>query len=210
MIELQDRTLVEARIAELDGMLGRLAEGREILEQLRAGYHRQLTFIDAGAPNGVGNGGASVAGEGGASRPNLERQGEGRAAGGPRLGSTTRSQRRGHGSSDRESAPTAEGSTRIACPDCGEEVTPRGIGVHRAKSKRHAAAIAGQAAPRSQPLGADLDRRNIDEECPRGCGRRFRWEPTLLSHIPVCQGRGEADRGGGFSMITPAAAGGGA
>lgn len=78
----------------------------------------------------------------------------------------------------------------VKCPECGEEVRSRGLGVHRAKSKRHAEAIAGKATGKPQPLGADVvrDRREIDEVCPRGCGRRFRWEPSLLSHARSCDG----------------------
>lgn len=64
------------------------------------------------------------------------------------------------------------------------------------------------AAPR--PLGADIDRRNIDELCPRGCGQRFRWEPSLLSHIRSCKGPAQAEPGGGLSVIAPPAAGVGA
>lgn len=190
-----DAAWCRAMVAEIDARLEHLAAGRLLLEQLRAKYLELESH--AGAPDGVGNGGASVAGEGGESRPNLERQGERIAAGEPRLGSTTRSQRRGHRSTDRESAPAAEGSTRINCPVCDEEVSARGLGVHRAKSKRHAAALAAATQPPAQPLGADVDRRNIDEECPRGCGRQFRWEPTLLSHIGTCKGAAQAEPGGG-------------
>lgn len=204
MITLQERALVEARIAELDGMLGRLGEGREILEQLRAGYARQLAFIDAGAPQGAGNGGASVAGEGGAepSEPRTPGRRDSRRrakAGADHVVAATRA-----GSADRESAPTADGSTRINCPECDEEVSARGLGVHRAKSKRHREALAAAAVTPSpskpQPLGADVahsDRRDIDEPCPRGCGRQFRWEPTLLSHIGTCKGAAQAEPGGG-------------
>jgi len=203
-----DAAWCRSMVADIDTRLEHLSEGRALLEQLRAKYVE--LEIHAGAPDGVANGGASVAGEGGESRPDLERQGERIAAGEPRLGSTTRSQRRGPRSTDRESAPAAEGSTRIACPECTEEVSARGLGVHRAKSKRHAAALTAAPQPLAQPLGADVDRRNIDEDCPRGCGRRFRWEPSLLSHIRTCKGAAKAEPGGGISMITPAKAGSGA
>lgn len=35
---------------------------------------------------------------------------------------------------------------RIDCPECGENVRARGLGVHRAKSKRHAEAISAKAS----------------------------------------------------------------
>lgn len=221
MITLQERALVEARIAELDGMLGRLGEGREILEQLRAGYERQLAFIDAGAPQGAGNGGANVAGEGGAEpseprtlgRPDSRRRAK---AGADHVVAATRA-----GSADRESAPTAEGSTRTdgpyecAQPGCGfTSLRAHGLAIHRARKHGNSAASVPTRPPvpdpLPQPLGADVaraDRRDIDEECPRGCGRRFRWEPTLLSHIPSCKGAARAEPGGGISVTSPAAAG---
>ena len=90
-------------------------------------------------------------------------------------------------------SPAALSDGQILCPECSEPVTPRGLGVHRSRSKAHAAAIDAKArtvagaAP--QPLGADTDRRVIDDLCPKGCGQRFTWEPRLLSHAGSCDGK---------------------
>lgn len=96
----------------------------------------------------------------------------------------------------------------VECPECHRSVKPRGLGIHRAKVHAGALLPVGAEvtaeAPRAQPLGADVDRRNIDELCPRGCGRRFRWEPSLLSHIAGCKGTAESAAGGGSSMTSPA------
>lgn len=73
------------------------------------------------------------------------------------------------------------------CPTCEKQVSRRGLGVHRAKSHGYRAGDDAKAEPQS--LGADVDRRNIDEECPKGCGRRFRWEPSLLRHAGSCDGK---------------------
>lgn len=110
------------------------------------------------------------------------------------------------------SAAATAGS--LTCPECGTPAkSAGGLGVHRAR--RHGVAGAARApihvapSPQEEPiperpvvraLGADVDRRNIDEECPRGCGRRFRWEPSLLSHVRSCKGKAEAVAGGGSSM----------
>lgn len=200
MMAMPERDLVEQRIAELDARLARMTEGREILEQLRDAYARQLEFIESdGAPARRGVESAAAV------RP--EQPGPGSGQGSRRRASTSLS-----GST----APAPD--EVIACPDCGEQVKRRGLGVHRAKSKRHAAALAAgagavdpdpPATPRPQPLGADVarDRREIDELCPRGCGQRFRWEPRLLSHIGGCKGPARSEPGGGLPMISPATAG---
>lgn len=77
------------------------------------------------------------------------------------------------------------------CPDCQAEVKTVGLGTHRrqkhGRGRPTTLVKPSEASP--QPLGADTDRRVIDELCPKGCGQRFTWEPRLLSHASSCSGR---------------------
>lgn len=179
---------IRHQIGEIDQRLAHLSEGRQILEQLRDGYERLLQHTESPGqvpdPTGTGPEGSPA--------PAPEQPGSARSG---------QRERRRHGR--RAAASPAAGtpapaSLHVECPECGEPVRARGLGVHRAKSKRHAEALAGATTPR--PLGADVaraDRREIDELCTKGCGRRFRWEPSFLSHIRACDGRPEAATGGG-------------
>lgn len=72
--------------------------------------------------------------------------------------------------------------------------TPNGLGVHKARSHRKPMAEAALTEAAEAPtvlktLGAHVDRRIIDEECPKGCGQRFTWEPRLYSHVGSCTGK---------------------
>ncbi len=72
------------------------------------------------------------------------------------------------------------------CPEAGCDFTSSstiGLGVHR--TRKH------PDAPVSLIHGnTDTpDRREINELCPKGCGRRFMWEPAMLSHVGSCKGK---------------------
>ena len=75
-----------------------------------------MTYADEARASG--NSRISVEVEGGVSRLNLERQGEGIAAAGTNLGSPSWVNRRGYRATDRDSAPAAEGSIRL--PSSGD------------------------------------------------------------------------------------------
>lgn len=77
------------------------------------------------------------------------------------------------------------------CPECQVEVKTVGLGTHRRQKHGRGRATTLVKPPEAspQPLGADTDRRVIDELCPKGCGQRFTWEPRLLSHAGSCTGK---------------------
>lgn len=80
----------------------------------------------------------------------------------------------GQGIVDRESAPTAEGSTRVHCPDCDWIGKPGGLGVHR--RHRHGYK-AGQVAGDSHgPIN-----------CP-DCGESIAQKKNLARHRKVAHG----------------------
>jgi hypothetical protein len=99
--------------------------------------------IDAGAPMGLGTVGPSATGEGGEQpiepHPVVEDVASVPAGGrSKRSGPSTsrrEAKRTGQDGVGQESAPTAEGSTRIHCPDCGRPAkNDHGLAIHRARS----------------------------------------------------------------------------
>lgn len=209
---------IRHQIGEIDQRLAHLSEGRQILEQLRDGYERLLQHTESPGqvpdPTGTGPEGSPA--------PAPEQPGSARSG---------QRERRRHGrrAPASSAAPSTSSSGSVGtpapaplqCPDCDHQpfAKPQGLGRHRSAFHPEAWSPARQEAPTSpvspgpapvRPLGADVaraDRREIDELCTRGCGRRFRWEPSFLSHIRTCDGRPKAATGGGSSMKTPSESG---
>lgn len=114
------------------------------------------------------------------------------------------------GAKRRTAAPSVipPAPTTLACDQCDRSFTKaNALAIHRGRAHKAGAVRGTDAgpsrpesagstpAPRSTaltPLGADVDKREIDETCPRGCGRIFRWEPSLMSHIRSCDGKAVA------------------
>ena len=89
-----------------------------------------------------------------------------------------------HGVTGRNGHAPAPATTR--CPECQKEVKTGGLGTHRRQAHGRGRRTT-LVHPSTLPTAA-ADPRQIDELCPRGCGRRFRWEPSLHNHLASCDG----------------------
>jgi hypothetical protein len=108
----------------------------------------------------------------------------------PRIDSPGQGRRDGVPPTSRTEGTPAPASNHVTCPECGQRTTPHGLPIHR--SKAHGIGPTPKASSPRPGAARDPDAkdpREIDEDCPRGCGRHFRWEPSLLAHARNCDGK---------------------